>query len=64
MTPQNVVEKMASIVADKKKLNCEPLKINFETCMKENEDNVIECNKLKISYEECLRKMDILNYIK
>lgn len=64
MMPHNVVEKMVNVVEEKKQTNCGPLKIVFENCMKENEDNVIECNKVKLHFEECLRKMDLMNYIK
>ena len=64
MMPQNVVQKMVNVVEDKKKNTCGPLKLKFESCMKTNEDNVIECNRIKLKFEECLRKMDLINYIK
>lgn len=60
MMPQNVVGR----IIEKSKIKCKTLKINFETCMKDNEDNIDYCRKLKCSYEECLKKMNILNYIK
>lgn len=35
---------------------CIEIKKKLYTCMKKNEDNIVECQSIRTAYEECLKK--------